>query len=117
MAFEFKEGMISLFRNNKKTEEKHPDYTGKAMVNGVIMYVSLWVRQLDGNAQPFLSGQIQPPRDSKPVPEEVADDVLTPTPTSHVETTSAKDRVMNREGNPFEEEPKITHDSESDLPF
>ena len=33
----------SLFKNNKKTTELQPDYTGKIKVNGVELQLSAWV--------------------------------------------------------------------------
>lgn len=43
MAYELKEMQGSLFKNNKKTTELHPDYTGKIKVNGVELQLSAWV--------------------------------------------------------------------------
>jgi len=43
MAYEQKEMQGSLFKNNKKTTELHPDYTGKLKVNGVELQLSAWV--------------------------------------------------------------------------
>ena len=34
MAYTPKEGSGSLFKNNRKTSETHPDYTGSIMLNG-----------------------------------------------------------------------------------
>lgn len=35
----------AIFKNDKKTSEKHPDYRGKVNVNGKEMEVALWVKQ------------------------------------------------------------------------
>lgn len=43
MAYELKEMQGSLFKNNKKTTELQPDYTGKFKVNGVELQLSAWV--------------------------------------------------------------------------
>jgi len=43
MAYELKEMQGSLFKNNKKTTELHPDYNGKIKVNGVELQLSAWV--------------------------------------------------------------------------
>jgi hypothetical protein len=43
MAYELKEMQGSLFKNNKKTTELQPDYTGKLKVNGVELQLSAWV--------------------------------------------------------------------------
>jgi hypothetical protein len=36
MAYEHKENKGSLFKNDKKEEEKQPDYTGQANVDGTL---------------------------------------------------------------------------------
>lgn len=57
MAYQMKEGDFSLFKNTKKTEDTHPDYTGKCMVNGKEMRVAAWIKKGEsGNA--FFSGKI-----------------------------------------------------------
>ena len=33
----------ALFSNKNKKTEKHPDYTGSAMVNGKMMNISAWI--------------------------------------------------------------------------
>jgi hypothetical protein len=35
----------AIFKNDKKTNEKQPDYKGKVSVNGKEMEVALWVKQ------------------------------------------------------------------------
>ena len=57
MSYEEKDGDISIFKNEKK-EGKQPDYTGKALVDGTKMRVSLWVRE--GAKGKFFSGRIEP---------------------------------------------------------
>jgi len=34
----------AIFKNDKKTNEKHPDYKGKVNVNGKEMEIALWVK-------------------------------------------------------------------------
>ena len=58
MSYEPKDGDISVFKNRKKEKENHPDYTGKAQINGETWYVSFWIKQKDGG-DAFFSGQIQ----------------------------------------------------------
>jgi hypothetical protein len=45
MAYVPKEGSGSLFKNDRKTIETHPDYTGSIMVNGREHYLSAWVKE------------------------------------------------------------------------
>jgi hypothetical protein len=45
MAYTPKEGSGSLFKNDRKTTETHPDYTGSIMVNGKEHYLSAWVKE------------------------------------------------------------------------
>ena len=88
MAYEFKEGQISLFRNNDKKETTHPDFKGKCMINGQIMYVSLWVKTSD-NGTSWMGGTIQPPKNaqSQPAPPAAVDDMLTRTPVRDTENS------------------------------
>jgi hypothetical protein len=51
-----KEGQGSLFKNDKKNNEKSPEYTGNIFVNGKEMRLSAWVK--DGKSGKFLSIQI-----------------------------------------------------------
>jgi uncharacterized protein (DUF736 family) len=34
----------ALFRNNDKTEEKHPDYRGNINVDGTVYWLSAWLK-------------------------------------------------------------------------
>lgn len=44
MAYEQRDNSGSIFRNQKKTEENHPNGQGKCMVGGVTYYISSWVK-------------------------------------------------------------------------
>ena len=59
MAYEMKPGQGSIFKNDKKTEDKHPDYKGSLMTpDGQECWVSVWVKRPEGK-QPFFSLSIQ----------------------------------------------------------
>ena len=45
MPYETKENTGSLFQNGNKKEDKHPDYTGKAMVGGKLMQIAGWINE------------------------------------------------------------------------
>ena len=34
-----------LFRNRRKSQEKHPDYTGSCKIDGKVYYVSAWIKE------------------------------------------------------------------------
>lgn len=56
MAFVPKEGSGSLFKNNRKTSETHPDLSGTIMVNGKEHWLSAWKKE--GQKGPFYSVSI-----------------------------------------------------------
>lgn len=53
-----------LFKNFRKKQPKHPDYTGTCEVNGVKMEISAWEKPLRSGKGTFLSLSFQPPRTS-----------------------------------------------------
>ena len=69
MAFKVNELSGSLFENDKKTNERQPDFTGNCRIDGSMYYVSAWVKQTR-NGDDFLSlaftEQEDQPRQSKP---------------------------------------------------
>lgn len=45
MAYEQRENSGSLFKNEKKENENHPNATGKALIGNVMYYVSAWTKE------------------------------------------------------------------------
>ena len=66
MAYEAKDGDISVFVNDKGGNDRRPDWRGDALINGVKYRVSLWEKK--GGKGPFLSGRIELPRDKAAAP-------------------------------------------------
>ena len=99
-TYEKKEGDIAVFLNRKRTDEnKQPHYTGEALVNGVKMSVSLWLKQPE-DKDAYLSGAIKTweARDMSPV----VDPIQNPRP------------LPAREPAAQEEQPNTSND---ELPF
>jgi hypothetical protein len=63
MAYIPKEGSGSLFKNDRKTTENHPDYTGSIMVNNREHYLSAWVKE--GTKGKFFSVSIGKEKEAK----------------------------------------------------
>lgn len=40
-----------LFKNDRKTTEKHPDYNGTVTVNGQEYWLSAWIKEAGQNSQ------------------------------------------------------------------
>jgi hypothetical protein len=67
MAYEHTEGKGSLFPNDYKTSDKHPDYRGKAKWNGEEIEISAWKGETQGGKEK-LSIQIQKPHPKSETP-------------------------------------------------
>jgi uncharacterized protein (DUF736 family) len=63
MAYERKDGDGVLFKNDRKTEDKHPDYKGEALIGGVEMDVAAWLKTAKSSGQKFFSLSIRPKRE------------------------------------------------------
>ena len=62
-----------LFRNNKKDvndpEDKKPEYTGQAEINGVEYWISAWKRVGKNSGTPFQSIKFEPKEQKNTEPE------------------------------------------------
>ncbi len=59
MAYEQKDGTGSLFKNDKKTEETHPDYNGSVLLGGVAYWQNAWINT-DKNGKKYMSIKYKP---------------------------------------------------------
>ena len=79
MAYEIRELSGSLFKNEKKTEEKHPQMQGSCLIDGVEYYVSAWTKDgAKGRWQSLAFKRKDAKPDSKPAPayiEQMDDDI------------------------------------------
>jgi hypothetical protein len=54
MAYEMKELSGSLFKNQKREKDTHPNANGSALIDGVEYWVSAWTKK-DKNGDPWQS--------------------------------------------------------------
>lgn len=69
MAYETRDNSGSIFRNENKESENHPNGQGKCMVGGVMYYISAWVKT-DKNGHKWQSLAFKPVGDVKAKPAE-----------------------------------------------
>jgi hypothetical protein len=48
MAFEHKPDSGSVFPNDRKTQDTHPDWRGDALIGGKLYWISLWLNEGQG---------------------------------------------------------------------
>lgn len=59
----------SIWRNEKKQTEQHPDFTGKCDINGVEFWIAGWKRKAGDNPKsPALRLAFTPKDEPKPTP-------------------------------------------------
>lgn len=82
MSYTIKDNTFSLFENDKKGNEKRPDFSGRGMVSGVEVKVAVWKRTSQSGVE-YLSGSIEEvakpdmpePEKAEPQPEAIGDDL------------------------------------------
>lgn len=45
MGWELRDNQGSLFKNERRNNEKHPHMTGTCMIDGVVYYISAWTKE------------------------------------------------------------------------
>lgn len=61
MSFERKNNTATVFLNQFKQKETHPDYTGAGLINGKKTLVSVWIKT-DKNGNKYMSMSFQEPK-------------------------------------------------------
>lgn len=75
-GYEHKDNSGSLFRNDRKEKETHPDYKGSCLLNGVKMEIAAWIKESSTGTK-FMSLRFEEPRERAAAPkksEEVVDE-------------------------------------------
>ena len=74
MAYERKPGDFTLFKNDRKEKDSHPDYTGSGLdLDGKEVWFSAWVKT--GKKGKFLSGRFKPKEERPEKPKGQFDDM------------------------------------------
>lgn len=68
MAFEQKNNTFSLFENDKKGNDRRPDYSGKGLIDGEEMKIAIW-KKVSKSGIPYLSGTVEKTEKTEPEPE------------------------------------------------
>jgi hypothetical protein len=74
MAFTPKDMTGSIWVNDRKTADNHPDRTGSIMVNGVEYWLNGWLKKT-ADGKPFLSLSVKPKTEAPGPKPEIADTV------------------------------------------
>ena len=69
MAYEQRDNSGTLFRNDRKEKDSHPNATGKAMIGGIMYYINAWTK--DGAKGKFQSLSFKPVDDTQERREQV----------------------------------------------
>ena len=67
MAYEKRDNSGSLFRNDKKETDAHPDYTGSATIEGKDFWLSAWMKTSESGRR-WMSFSFKP-KEAKPAPK------------------------------------------------
>lgn len=66
MAYELKENSGSLFKNERREKDSHPNATGTALIGGVEYWVSAWTKKGAKGAFQSLAFKVKEPKREEP---------------------------------------------------
>jgi hypothetical protein len=79
MAFEPKNDSGSLFRNDRKESDSHPEFRGDGIVNGEPVWINAWVKESKKTGKKFFSLSFRPKQEridhSRPLSEDLNDEI------------------------------------------
>lgn len=77
MAYERKNNTGSLFKNDKMTSEKSPEYKGTVLIEGVEYWQSAWVKSTKDGRKFFEQAftRKEPPAEKPAAREDIGDEV------------------------------------------
>lgn len=79
MAYEKREGSGTLFKNDRKETDNHPDYKGDILIGGQEYWLSAWIKQgqkgkfMSIAAKPKDQRQLQPQKAAPKLPGNIQD--------------------------------------------
>lgn len=50
----------ALFKNDRKDNDRHPDYKGQALIGGVEYWLSAWIKEPRAGGQKYMSLSLTP---------------------------------------------------------
>lgn len=53
MSFKQKDNSGVLFKNDKKSTDKHPDYNGNCLIDGVDYFMAAWIKTSESGRKYF----------------------------------------------------------------
>ena len=90
MAYTPKDNSGSLFKNDRKEEDRHPDYRGDCIINGQAYWMSAWLKTSDSGRK-WMSFSFRLKEAREPVPDKPA------TKTQEKPRTHAEMKRPNRD--------------------